>query len=125
MPGDAARPLTERQKAVMERIDRRVPIKMIARDLDLSETRINQHIRALKNVYEVGSLGDLVDAYREQKSTFFDPEASEEISENEHQAFSCKGFGGQKRSERRTLPQRQDDSRLLHKTFARNVVHKV
>ncbi len=92
MPRDAARPLTERQKAVMERIDRRVPIKMIARDLDLSETRINQHIRALKNVYEVGSLGDLVDAYREQKSTFFDPEASEEISENEHVEPNLKGL---------------------------------
>ncbi|MEO0906561.1 MAG: LuxR C-terminal-related transcriptional regulator [Pseudomonadota bacterium] len=92
MPGDAARPLTERQKAVMERIDRRVPIKMIARELDLSETRINQHIRALKNAYEVGSLGDLVDAYREEKSKFSEPEISEEISENEEVEPNLKGL---------------------------------
>jgi len=92
MPGDAARPLTERQKAVMERIDRRVPIKMIARELDLSETRINQHIRALKNAYEVGSLGDLVDAYREEKSKFSEPETSEEIAENEEVEPNLKGL---------------------------------
>ncbi|QUL39518.1 hypothetical protein KDC96_15955 [Erythrobacter sp. JK5] len=48
----------------MERIDRRVPIKLIAQDLGVSETRINQHIRALKDIYEAGSLGDLVERYR-------------------------------------------------------------
>jgi len=48
----------------MERIDRRVPIKVIAQDLGVSETRINQHIRALKNLYEAGSLGELVENYR-------------------------------------------------------------
>ncbi|MEL7190405.1 MAG: hypothetical protein AAGK17_12695 [Pseudomonadota bacterium] len=48
----------------MVRIDRRVPIKVIAQDLGVSETRINQHIRALKDIYEAGSLGDLVERYR-------------------------------------------------------------
>ncbi|HSJ79349.1 MAG TPA: hypothetical protein VK913_11505 [Erythrobacter sp.] len=48
----------------MERIDRRVPIKVIAQELGVSETRINQHIRALKDVYEAGSLGELVENYR-------------------------------------------------------------
>jgi hypothetical protein len=64
MTSGAARRLTDRQRAVLERIDRRVPIKVIAQDLGVSETRINQHIRALKNFYEAGSLGELVENYR-------------------------------------------------------------
>ena len=60
----AARRLTDRQRAVMERIDRRVPIKVIAQELGVSETRINQHIRALKDLYHAGNLGDLVENYR-------------------------------------------------------------
>jgi hypothetical protein len=64
MSSGAARRLTDRQLAVMERIDRRVPIKVIALELGVSETRINQHIRALKDVYEAASLGELVENYR-------------------------------------------------------------
>lgn len=64
MSSGAARRLTDRQRAVMERIDRRVPIKVIAQELGVSETRINQHIRALKDVYAAGSLGELVENYR-------------------------------------------------------------
>jgi hypothetical protein len=64
MVSGAARRLTDRQRAVMERIDRRVPIKVIAQDLGVSETRINQHIRALKLFYDAGSLGELVEIYR-------------------------------------------------------------
>jgi hypothetical protein len=64
MPPGTIRPLTERQRAVMERIDRRVPIKVIAADLGVSETRINQHIRALKNIYGAASMTDLVENYR-------------------------------------------------------------
>lgn len=63
----AARPLTDRQQAVMERIDRRVPIKVIARELGVSETRINQHIRALKDIFEAENLGELVERYREDR----------------------------------------------------------
>jgi len=48
----------------MERIDRRVPIKVIAMELGVSETRINQHIRALKDFYDAGSLGELVENFR-------------------------------------------------------------
>ena len=62
-PG-AARSLTQRQAAVMERVDRRVPIKVIAQELGVSETRINQHIRALKDIYGADNLRDLVDLYR-------------------------------------------------------------
>jgi len=64
MASGAARRLTDRQRAVMERIDRRVPIKVIALELGVSETRINQHIRALKDVYDAASLGELVENYR-------------------------------------------------------------
>lgn len=64
MLSGAARRLTVRQRAVIERIDRRVPIKVIAQDLGVSETRINQHIRALKNMYDAASLGELVKNYR-------------------------------------------------------------
>lgn len=64
MESVATRRLTERQREVMERIDRRVPIKTIAEELDLSETRINQHIRALKDIYGAGKLNDLVEKFR-------------------------------------------------------------
>lgn len=67
MPSAAPRKLTERQCAVMERIDRRVPIKVIAQELGVSETRINQHIRALKDIYEAESLNELVETYRATK----------------------------------------------------------
>lgn len=56
--------LTERQRSVLERIDRRMPIKVIAQELGVSETRINQHIRILKDIYQVASLNELVAAYR-------------------------------------------------------------
>ncbi|MGB7408273.1 MAG: LuxR C-terminal-related transcriptional regulator [Pontixanthobacter sp.] len=56
--------LTERQTEVLERIDRRVPIKVIAGDMGVSEARINQHIRALKDKFEVESMNELVDCYR-------------------------------------------------------------
>ncbi len=64
MPPANSRTLTERQRDVMERIDRRVPIKVIAAELGVSETRINQHIRALKDIYEAASLNELVETYR-------------------------------------------------------------
>lgn len=79
MASGAARRLTDRQRAVMERIDRRVPIKVIAQDLGVSETRINQHIRALKDVYDAGSLGELVENYR---ATLTPADAEDEPAEN-------------------------------------------
>lgn len=65
MAAASARKLTERQLFVLERIDRRIPIKVIANDLGVSETRVNQHIRALKDIYKVESLNELVECYRE------------------------------------------------------------
>jgi DNA-binding CsgD family transcriptional regulator len=72
--------LTERQRAVIERIDRRVPIKLIAQELGVSETRINQHIRALKNIFEVASLNELVETYRASHQASADDE--ETLSES-------------------------------------------
>lgn len=68
MASGAAKRLTDRQRAVIERIDRRVPINVIASELGVSETRVNQHIRALKDIYEAASLGDLVENYRAAKA---------------------------------------------------------
>lgn len=59
-----SRALTRRQRDVMELIDRRVPIKVIADELGISPTRVNQHIRALKDIYGADSLNDLVESYR-------------------------------------------------------------
>ncbi|WP_240310853.1 hypothetical protein [Altererythrobacter sp. ZODW24] len=56
--------LTDKQRQVMQRIDRRMPIKVIAGEMGVSETRINQHIRALKDIYSADSLNGLVEAYR-------------------------------------------------------------
>ncbi|WP_040464409.1 LuxR C-terminal-related transcriptional regulator [Erythrobacter sp. NAP1] len=76
MPSPAARSLTERQRAVMEMIDRRASIKVIAQELGVSETRINQHIRALKDIYEAESLGELVECYRADNAEISDTEGS-------------------------------------------------
>ncbi|MEL6530627.1 MAG: hypothetical protein AAFQ27_11745 [Pseudomonadota bacterium] len=94
MPAPAPRQLTERQSAVMERIDRRVPIKVIAQELGVSETRINQHIRALKDIFEAGSLGDLVERYRATQEPETSSTSSENVNAPEKQlpADSPKGF---------------------------------
>ena len=87
MPPGETRPLTERQAAVMERIDRRVPIKVIAQELGVSDTRINQHIRALKDIYGAENLRDLVDLHRlsqaqkEESKTGKNNEGNEEAND--------------------------------------------
>jgi DNA-binding CsgD family transcriptional regulator len=60
MPASQPARLTEKQREVLDRLDRRVPIKVIAAQLGISESRVNQHIRALKNHFGVESLGELV-----------------------------------------------------------------
>jgi hypothetical protein len=86
MASGAAKRLTDRQRAVMERIDRRVPIKVIATELGVSETRINQHIRALKDFYDAGSLGELVENYRATLS----PEAADASAQNDRGTLADK-----------------------------------
>ena len=89
MPPDTSRPLTKRQTAVMERVDRRVPIKVIAQELGVSETRINQHIRALKDLYGADNLRDLVDLYRLSKRQ----EAGADFGENDADFQGDETFG--------------------------------
>lgn len=64
MPASQPPRLTDKQRAVLDLLDRRVPIKVIAAELGVSESRVNQHIRALKNHFGVESLGDLIDCAR-------------------------------------------------------------
>ena len=56
--------LTERQQQVMQLLDERVPIKIIAARLEVSETRVNQLVSALKRQFGASSLPDLVARYR-------------------------------------------------------------
>ena len=73
----------------MERIDRRVPIKVIAQELGVSETRINQHIRALKDIFEAESLNELVETYRATKPRPADANAAgADNNTNENQALA-------------------------------------
>jgi hypothetical protein len=68
----------------MVRIDRRAPIKVIARELGVSETRINQHIRALKDIYKAENLADLVKSFRAENRTAAASTASE-VSKQEQE----------------------------------------
>lgn len=64
MPAVLDRELTERQRAVLDGIARRLPLKAVAADLGISESRVNQHVKGLKDIYGVHNLSDLVDAWR-------------------------------------------------------------
>ena len=56
--------LTDRQRQVLERIDRRASYKEIAHELDISPSRVSQYATLLKTKFEVNSLGELTEAYR-------------------------------------------------------------
>jgi len=92
MSSTGPRPLTQRQQAVMVRIDRRVPIKLIARELGVSETRVNQHIRALKNIYDAENLGELVERHRAENPEESVPEDDKIIQQNEYHGLNVKTF---------------------------------
>ncbi|MCR2832747.1 helix-turn-helix transcriptional regulator [Parerythrobacter lacustris] len=78
MAAEPSRNLTQRQRAVLEAIDRRQPIKVIAGELGVSESRINQHIKALKDIYGVASLPELVEWYRSEAG--YEPQSPEQSS---------------------------------------------
>lgn len=59
------RPLTKRQREVLEAIALRKSIKQMANDAGISESAVNQHIRALKQNFAVNSLAELAQCYRE------------------------------------------------------------
>lgn len=52
--------LTERQFEILERIVQRKAYKVIAAELDISETRVKQHVRAIKDRLEANSMPELV-----------------------------------------------------------------
>lgn len=52
--------ITERQLEVLERVVQRKPYKLIADELEISETRVKQHVRALKDRLGANSMSDLV-----------------------------------------------------------------
>ncbi|MEM9130547.1 MAG: hypothetical protein AAGA97_12585 [Pseudomonadota bacterium] len=76
----------------MERIDRRAPIKVIAQDLGVSETRINQHIRALKDIYQAENLADLVECYRAENAALESQANSKKTKEKESLEEKGKAF---------------------------------
>ena len=69
MPADR-RPLTKRERDVLDGIDRRLPLKLVAAELGVSESRVNQHVRALKERYRVNTLPELLDAWRREEPDF-------------------------------------------------------
>lgn len=56
--------LTVRQLDVLERISLRQSIKLIAFDLGISESAVNQHIKALKSNHSATNLAELSEVYR-------------------------------------------------------------
>lgn len=75
MPVVTERELTERERAVLSGIDRRLPLKSIAAELGISESRVNQHVRALKERYGVGNLPALLDAWRDEGIEIIEPDS--------------------------------------------------
>lgn len=64
MGAEATFILSDRQVQVLELIDKRMSVKEIARELDLSMGRVNQLIRNLKTRFNVDTLGELAAVYR-------------------------------------------------------------
>lgn len=59
-----AKELTVRQAQVLELVAKRRTLKQIADELAISESAINQHIKALKMILKVNSLPELADTFR-------------------------------------------------------------
>jgi hypothetical protein len=51
---------------VLDAIARRLPLQVVAAELGISESRVNQHVRGLKERFGVHSLPELVDAWRNE-----------------------------------------------------------
>ena len=52
--------LTDRQLEILERVVQRKAYKVIAAELDISETRVKQHVRAIKDRLDANSMPELV-----------------------------------------------------------------
>jgi DNA-binding CsgD family transcriptional regulator len=53
--------LTDRQEAVLERLAQRKAYKVIALELGISETRVKQHVRLIKDKLNANTMAELVD----------------------------------------------------------------
>ena len=73
MAGEIPPALSERQKQVLSLIDRRLTIKEIAAELGISETRVNQHINALKRRLAANTHRELAARYQERFSLIASP----------------------------------------------------
>ena len=62
--GKATRSLTPRQRDIIQGITARKTLKMIAADLNISLTRVNQHVTELKAIFGGNSLAELAEKYR-------------------------------------------------------------
>lgn len=94
----AQRPVrvTRRQADVLRRVDARMPIKVIAAEMGVSESRINQHIRALKDAFGVQDLGALVTAHRELGVEIAGETPSRKAVYTKRQVSGQDGFGPEK-----------------------------
>ncbi|MBK9010201.1 helix-turn-helix transcriptional regulator [Novosphingobium sp.] len=61
---DRTKLLTPRQAQVLELVAKRRSLKQIAAELGISESAVNQHIKALKGILAVNSLPELAEAHR-------------------------------------------------------------
>lgn len=103
MAGSDGRALSERQKEVLGLIDQRYTIKEIAAELGVSETRINQHIDALKRRLGANSHRELAERYRELLAPFTPAPFRKSVERSPQLAI---------RDEARSLPGRVADSGL-------------
>lgn len=74
--------LTQRQNEVADRLFAGMTIAAIAEDLDLTESRVNQIIRALKDRFEVDTQAGIVAAYQKAlQKGLTQSEVAEELEE--------------------------------------------
>jgi DNA-binding CsgD family transcriptional regulator len=60
---EAQTQLTGRQLEVLERVVQRKPYKSIAAELDISETRVKQHVRTIKDRLAANTMQELVEHF--------------------------------------------------------------
>ena len=102
MAGEIPPALSERQKQVLSLIDRRLTIKEIAAELGISETRVNQHINALKRRLAANTHRELAARYQERFSLIASPpftntagRQTQLANESEPGSSDARGAGGE------------------------------
>lgn len=83
--------LTQRQSEVADRLFAGMTIAAIAEDLDLTESRVNQIIRALKDRFEVDTQAGIVAAYQKTRSNGLTQ--SEAVEEQDEESATVPAIG--------------------------------